>query len=147
RAWGAFCDGEGSDTVGGPASPTEVSRRDVWKEYYSTLSDLLQQGLPFPPTHPIGAQSQPLNRFQQRAELKVVESKYESILLSELQFPMADKFNQEVETFLDIVMRNWRLLCGGSWKDSDLGDGGAESVGRGVLNILYRAATKTFHST
>lgn len=147
RTWGAFCDGQGPVPVGGSVPHTEVSQRLVWKEYYTTLSSLLQQGLSFPPTHPVGAQSQPLSRSQQRAELKRVESQYETILLNELQFPSADKFNQEVEAFLEIVIQNWNILCGGSWKDSDLGEGGAEAVSRGVLDILYRGATKTFHST
>ena len=147
RAWGAFCESQSAANLGGRAPQAEVSRGQVWKEYYTTLSTLLQQGLPFPPTHPTGPQSQTPSRSQQRSELKLVESKYEAILLSEVQFPKADQFNQEVEAFLEIVMQNWSILCSGSWKDSDLGDGGAGAVSRGVLDILYRAAAKTFHST
>src|SRR5205814_3814383 len=36
---------------------------------------------------------------------------------------------------------------GRAWREHDLGQGGRESLSRGVLDILYRAATKTFHST
>lgn len=147
RAWGAFCASQGSTSVEGRALEIEVPRRHIWKEYYCTLSDLLQQGLSFPPPHTASDQTQPLSRSQQRAELKLVESKYESILLSEMQFPMADEYNHEIEAFLEIAMLNWRVLCGGSWAESDLGEGGAAAVSRGVLDFLYRAATKTFHST
>lgn len=148
RAWDAFSESQGSSTVPGRALQTEVSRLRVWKEYYTTLSELLQQGLSFPPTQPTNTQLlHPSSKSQQRAELKHVESRYEFMLLNELQFPMADKVNQEVEAFLEIVMRNWDILCGGGWTDADLGDGGAGAVSRGVLDVLYRAATKTFHST
>src|SRR5262249_38457741 len=44
-------------------------------------------------------------------------------------------------------MRNWAILTGHGWHEEDLGQGGRESLSRGVLDILYRAATKTFHST
>jgi hypothetical protein len=67
--------------------------------------------------------------------------------LSEVQFPKAEEASEEVEAFVEIVMQNWRILCGSTWKEHDLGEGGAEGVSRGVLDILYRAATKTFHST
>lgn len=147
RAWGTFCDSQGSAAMGGRAPHAEVSRRQVWKEYYITLSDLLRQGFPLPLAHPSSTLAQPTSKFQQRAELKLVEAKYEGLLLGELQFPKAENFNQEVEDFLAVVMQNWSILCGSAWKDPDLGEGGAEAISRGVLDILYRAATKTFHST
>lgn len=147
RAWGAFCDTQNSTALGGRAPQADVSRRQVWKEYYTTLSYLLQHGLAFPPTHPTGPQSQPLTRSQQRSELKLVESKYEAILLKEVQFPTADSYSPEIEGFLEVVVQNWGVLCSGNWKDSDLGEGGVEGVSRSVLDILYQAATKTFHST
>jgi cargo-transport protein YPP1 len=147
RAWSRFCDGQGFAAMGGCAPQAEVSRRQVWKEYYITLSDILQQELPLPPAYPTAANTQTPSRFQQRAELKQVEAKYETMLLSELQFPRAENSNQEVEAFIEIVIQNWSVLCGSKWTDRDLGEGGAEGVSRGVLDILYRAATKTFHST
>lgn len=147
RAWARFWETQGSVPPGGRAPQAEVPRRVVWKEYYTTLSDLLHQDLPFPTTALTVAYAETSTRLQQRAELKRVEASYETLLLSEIQFPKADEAREEVETFVEIAMQNWRILCGSSWKEHDLGEGGAEAVSRGVLDILYRAATKTFHST
>ena len=147
RAWAKFWDTQASGPIGGRASHAEVSRRHIWREYYITLSDLLRHELPFPTTVLTPAYAQTSTRVQQRAELKRIEAKYETLLLSEVHFPKAEERNEEVESFVEIVMQNWRIFCGGSWKDQDLGEGGTEGVSRGVLDILYRAATKTFHST
>lgn len=86
-------------------------------------------------------------RLRQRAELKRVETSYENLLIKETQFPRASESNREIEAWVDSAMDNWRLLCGPTWSDDDLGEGGKEGVARSVLDILYRAATKTFHST
>lgn len=147
RAWAKFWEAQGPAPVGGHAIQTDVSRRQVWKEYYVTISDLLQEGLPYPITPFTSAYAETSTKLQQRAELKRVEAKYETLLLSEVSFPRAEESSEEVEGFVDVVIQNWRILCGNSWKEQDLGEGGAEAVSRGVLDILYRAATKTFHST
>ncbi|KAH6715385.1 hypothetical protein BKA61DRAFT_673348 [Leptodontidium sp. MPI-SDFR-AT-0119] len=147
RAWAKFWDTQTSTPTGGRAFHAEVSRRHVWKEYYITLSDVLMQNLPFPTTSLTTAYAETSTRLQQRAELKRVEARYETLLLSEVQFPKAEEASEEVESFVEIVIQNWRILCGSGWKEHDLGEGGAEAVSRGVLDILYRAATKTFHST
>lgn len=147
RAWAKFWEVQGPTPTGGRALQAEVSRRQVWKEYYVTLSDVLQQDLPFPTTSLTTAYAKISTRLQQRAELKRVEARYETLLLAEVQFPKADEASDEVEAFVDLVIQNWRILCGSSWNEHDLGEGGAEAVSRGVLDILYRAATKTFHST
>ena len=147
RAWAKFWDSQGPASVGGRAPQAQVSRRHVWKEYYFTLSNLLRQELPFPTTALATAYVQASSRLEQRAELKKVEARYEALLLNEVQFPKAEEGSEEVEAFVDMVMRNWRILCGRTWREEDLGEGGAEAVSRGVLDILYRAATKTFHST
>ena len=147
RAWATFWDTQGPGPAGGKAPQAEVSRRHIWREYYITLSDLLQQELPFPTTALATAYVQTSTRLQQRAELKRVEARYETLLLSEMHFPKAEEGSEEVEAFVDIVIQNWRILCGSTWQEEDLGEGGAEAVSRGVLDILYRAATKTFHST
>jgi len=147
RAWARFWEVQGPTPSGGRALQAEVPRRQVWKEYYITLSDVLQQDLPFPTTSLTTAYAETSTRLQQRAELKRIEARYENLLLAEVQFPKADEAGDEVEAFVDLVMQNWRILCGSSWSERDLGEGGAEAVSRGVLDILYRAATKTFHST
>lgn len=147
RGWATFWDSYNLAPLGGHAPFSPVSRRQVWKQYYTILSEILQQELPFPTTSLITTNATQSTRLQQRAELQRVESRYEAILLSEMSFPKAEEVGEEVEAFVDLVMGNWRILCGGSWKDRDLGEGGVERISRGVLDTLYRAATKTFHST
>ncbi|KAF2457063.1 hypothetical protein BDY21DRAFT_415202 [Lineolata rhizophorae] len=148
-----------------PAAPTTIdpdvgiTRRQVWKAYYDTLSTILHRGLLYtqptrdgrPRLH-LDSERLPEEqllaaRLQQRAELKRVEATYESMLLQETRFPKASANNEDVETWVDAVMRNWKVLCGQGWRDEELGEGGKGGVGRGVLDILYRATTKTFHST
>ena len=147
RAWAKFWETQGSTIKGGHAPQAEVSRRRVWREYYTVLSDILQRELPFPTTDLTVTHPQTSTRLLQRAEMKRVEASYEALLLSEIQFPRAEEFNEEVEIFVELVMQNWRVICGSTWTEQDLGEGGSEAISRGVLDILYRAATKTFHST
>lgn len=146
RAWSRFWEWAPTKALG-RALHAEYSRRQVWKEYYITLSELLQQQAPFPTTVLTTAYPESSSKPQQRAELKRVEICYEELLLSEVQFPKAEQPSEEVETFVELVMQNWRILCGNTWHEHELGDGGAEAISRGVLDILYNAATKTFHST
>ncbi|KAF2810963.1 uncharacterized protein BDZ99DRAFT_487697 [Mytilinidion resinicola] len=131
--------------AGSGASGSEAgkSRRLVWKAYYDTLSTLLQRGHSYGPT-PTNLEPR---KLQQRSELKRVEAIYEGLILKETQFPKASENNYEIEQWVDAVISNWRVLCGPGWQDEELGEGGKGAVGRGVLDILYRAATKTFHST
>ncbi|KAF2128623.1 hypothetical protein P153DRAFT_367728 [Dothidotthia symphoricarpi CBS 119687] len=145
---------ESSSKSGGHDSgDTALSRRLAWKAYYDTLSTILRHDLTYSPeSAPATQEKSPLQslsttRLRQRAELKRVETIYESLLIRETQFPRASESNREIEAWTDSVMYNWRLLCGPTWSDGDLGEGGKEGVGRSVLDILYRAATKTFHST
>ncbi|KAF2092567.1 hypothetical protein NA57DRAFT_69659 [Rhizodiscina lignyota] len=117
--------------------------RDVWFAYYRTLSDILQRESP-----EILSEDEFLaSRLRQRADLKNIEAINESFLLKETTFPKATERNEDVEAWADAVMRNWRVMCGPTWTDEELGAGGKGAVGRGVLDILYRAATKTYHST
>jgi tetratricopeptide (TPR) repeat protein len=157
RFWAKSWEYIGNSGSGGQSAAR--FRRLSWKAYYDTLSIILRRRLPYK-SEVSTIQSQdfaakekgPMEtgstlRFQQRAELKRVETLYESILLKETDFPKANESNQEIEAWTESVMENWRVLCGPTWTDRDLGEGGKEAVARGVLDILYRAATKTFHST
>jgi cargo-transport protein YPP1 len=114
---------------------------DIWKAYYLFLSKLLQNGID---QHALGEKH---NRLHQAAELRRVETTYETELLRVTRFPKANESNQIIEEWVEQVIRNWEVLCGTSWPDAELGEGGRQAVGRNVLDILYRAATKTFHST
>ncbi|KAJ5104502.1 hypothetical protein NUU61_001849 [Penicillium alfredii] len=124
----------GADTSG-------PSRTSIWKAYYGFLTIVLQDGLPYnPPTYE-GAE-----RPQLASELRRIESICEGNLLREVKFPTANSQNSQVEVWVEQVIRNWEVLCGPQWQDQDLGQGGQNAVGRNVLDILYRAATKTYHS-
>ncbi|KJK64287.1 hypothetical protein P875_00138276 [Aspergillus parasiticus SU-1] len=112
----------------------------TWKSYYDLLSATLQHDLAYVPPA-----SGP-ERQQLAAEIRRVESMYESSLLRETKFPTAYAENTQIEDWVEQVITNWEILCGPQWTDEDLGEGGQNAVGRNVLDILYRAATKTYHS-
>lgn len=144
RAWAAFWDRKAS---GGRAADSKYTRRQVWKEYYAVLSTIIQHNIPYATTSMMSGYADSSARLLLRAELQRVEINYESLILKEVQFPRAEQASEEVEEWVDLVVSNWRVICGNSWLESELGQGGREAVSRGVLDILYRAATKTFHST
>ncbi|KAL8718439.1 MAG: hypothetical protein Q9225_004423 [Loekoesia sp. 1 TL-2023] len=135
-----------------------VPRRRVWQVYYDTVSAILQKGTSYPAV----AQGQSMSgngmstdnarylenpKLLQSIELRRVEGIYEDVLLREVPFPKANEANVEVESWADQVMANWRVISSPSWLNEDLGNGGKEAVTRSILAILYRAATRTFHST
>ncbi|KAF5854510.1 hypothetical protein GGP41_007346 [Bipolaris sorokiniana] len=152
RYWAKFWDASSKNNTTDIADSAQ-HRRLAWKAYYDSLSIILHRNLPYEPdSTPVIAEKPSSNprsdiRLRQRAELKRVETIYENLLIKETKFPKASETNHEVESWVDSVMDNWRLLCGPTWSDEDLGEGGKEGVARGVLDILYRAATKTYHST
>lgn len=98
----------------------------TWGQYYDTLSVLLQRET---------TQQVFDSRLQQSVELKKVEATYESVLLKESKFPSANEANTQIESWVDQVMANWRVLCGHTWQDEDLGEGGKLSLGRGVIDV------------
>ncbi|QIW99534.1 hypothetical protein AMS68_005052 [Peltaster fructicola] len=137
----------------------DVPRLEVWRRYYELLSSILRYGLiynlkakvaeevlTFPDEHFTPAQITEA-RLNQSRELKRIESTYETLLLSETKFPTATHNNTGIEEWVSHVIRNWKLMCGPMWSDAELGEGGKTAMGHTVLDVLYRAATKTFHST
>ncbi|KAI2469245.1 TPR-like protein [Annulohypoxylon bovei var. microspora] len=149
RSWAKYWEvskAQGSALVGGYGFRGAVPRRRVWNEYYAAISGILQQDLPFP-TGFVDVTNEASAKNQLRAELKKVEIAYEGLLLHETSFPRAEEHRQEVEDFVAAVMKNWSVLNGRDWHEQDLGPGGKEGLSRGILDILYRAATKTYHST
>ncbi|KAJ5958308.1 uncharacterized protein N7479_005458 [Penicillium vulpinum] len=129
-----------------PNNPSNVDsfgsapRASVWAAYYRLLTAVLQGGLAY--TGPNDGPDRP----QLSTELRRVETIYERNLLSEVMFPTASSQNSQVEEWVEQVISNWQVLCGPEWQDSDLGEGGQNAVSRNVLEILYRAAAKTYHS-
>ncbi|KAH0270562.1 hypothetical protein KCU91_g7973, partial [Aureobasidium melanogenum] len=159
RAWARIWTGDSASKTAAPSyslGPYDVSNKDVWAMYYNFLSFLLSTDLVYTssaesplavynseyPAHDLAKM-----RLRQRSELKQVEAAYESVLLYKTRFPHANQSNEEVERWTNSVIANWSILCGPGWREVDLGEGGKAAVSRSTLDILYRAATKTFHST
>jgi len=78
------------------------------------------------------------DRRKQVADLIRNEKDYETLLLKETRFPKADETNREVLSWIELVMNNWRSLCGPGWTDEDLGSGGKMAVGRRTLDVSIR---------
>ena len=126
---------------------TRDTPRQLWRVHYRTLSQIVGEGLVYHPS-PLHRDHDSLEhkglledeeymkaRQQQRAELKRVEANYETILLRETQFPKANVTNQEVKDWVELVMSNWRTMCGSGWTDAELGEGGKLAVGRTTLDV------------
>ncbi len=122
-------------------APGHVSKLAMWRAYYKFVSAILLQ------QHHSAAQSVSSTPAELATELRRVETSCENELLRNTQFPKASESNLMIEEWVEEVIRNWQVLCGPDWPESDLGQGGRIAIGRNVLDILYRAATKTFHST
>ncbi|KAJ5921224.1 hypothetical protein N7466_009550 [Penicillium verhagenii] len=143
RLWSvhpAVKQGQGSPKAAYAGAPGQPSRTSIWKSYYLFLTIVLQDGLTYPLSH-----DSP-ERPQLASELRRIEGICETALLREVKFPTASSDNSQVEEWVEQVISNWEVLCGPDWQDQDLGEGGQNAVGRNVLDILYRAATKTYHS-
>ena len=140
RAFAKFSESAGR-SAGSDTSDHAKSRRMAWKAYYDTLSTTIRYNLPYDAdTIPASSEKSALDnhtsaRLQQRAELKRVETIYENLLIKETHFPKASESNHEVEVWVESVIANWRVLCGPSWTDEELGEGGKEGVGRSVLDV------------
>lgn len=140
------------DQIPGKASPSstsihaqfDVPRRDVWGRYYRLLSFILASPLVYSPSPsaPLTFHSEVSTleqltqaRLQQRAELKRVETVYETLLLQETRFPKASQSNHEMEKWAQQAVNNWQIFCGSSWRDVELGEGGKAAVSRSMLDV------------
>lgn len=147
RSWARWWNSStGTPLAGGFGFKGSVPRRRIWFEYFESLSAILQQDLPYPTAY-MGVPTHNSPRSQLWSELRLAETSFENLLLSETTFPKADEDREEVELFVEILMQNWAILTGRGWKDQDLGQGGKAAVSASALDLLYRASTKTFHST
>lgn len=147
RSWAKYWEIVVNHAPGGYGFRGSVPRRRIWKEYYVAVSRVLGEDLPFPSGYVGSLAKEESARTQLRIELKKAETIYNTLLLSETAFPRADEERAEVESFVELLVKNWSILCGRGWREQDLGQGGRNSLSRGVLDILYSAATKTYHST
>ena len=152
KYWGSS-QGASIDTTSQAAIGKRNQRRLVWKSYYNLLSEILRLNLTYYPassTPSLQVSEKPVpenQRSLQFLELKKVEAVYEGILLRDVSFPEASKVNYEIDEWVNTVMSNWSILCSAEWQAQDLGEPGKAGISRGALEILYRAATRSFHST
>ncbi|KAF4976663.1 hypothetical protein FZEAL_6701, partial [Fusarium zealandicum] len=147
RSWARFWDTMATPVTGGFGFKGSVPRRRIWNEYYLALSQIVEFDLSFPTGFVSNTAGDLTPRNQLRVELKHAETTYQALLLGETSFPRADEEREEVEAFVGQVVKNWSILCGRGWKEEDLGQGGRNTLSRAVLETLYGAALKTYHST
>ncbi|QUC19323.1 uncharacterized protein UV8b_03564 [Ustilaginoidea virens] len=147
RAWARYWNVMGAPITGGFGFKGSVPRRRIWSEYYEILSRILENDLPYVPGHVESISADLPPRAQLRLEIKQTETAYRALILTETTFPKADEDRLEVEAFVTRVMSNWAILCGRGWREQDLGPGGRGALSRTVLETLYSAATRTYHST
>ncbi|PHH89208.1 hypothetical protein CDD83_6495 [Cordyceps sp. RAO-2017] len=147
RSWADYWDVMQAPVTGGFGFKGSVPRRQIWAKYHTALSHVLQADLPYEPGFVKRIPGDLPPRSQLRAEVKYVESAYGTLLLAETAFPRAHEERDEVEAFVKRLVKNWSILCGRGWRDEDLGPGGRGAASRGVLELLYNAATRTYHST
>lgn len=133
RAWASYTEVKRvptpTSTSGAGVEDGFESRSSMWKAYLEFLSTILQQGLPY------SAPGEGSRRVQLSAEYRRVEVVCENILLRNVKFPKAHTKNQQVEEWVEQVIRNWEILCGTGWSDDDLGEGGQDAVSRNVLDV------------
>ncbi|KAG8428828.1 hypothetical protein J3459_002402 [Metarhizium acridum] len=147
RAWARYWNVMGAPITGGFGFKGSVPRRRIWAEYYEALSRILENDLPYAGGHVDTISADLPARAQLRLEIKQTEAAYRALNLTETAFPRADEDREEVEDFVKRVMMNWTILCGRGWREQDLGAGGRAALSRNVLETLYSAATRTYHST
>jgi cargo-transport protein YPP1 len=124
----------------------DVPQRLVWHAYYDTLSILIRIRPIFPSSAEGGQISWQQNaqydvgffsetKSQQCEELKQVQSIYEKHLVNELCFPKANEATPEIESWVDQVIDNWKIVCGPAWRNEDHIGGGKEATSRIVLEV------------
>ena len=142
RKWSTFA-GVGGDVPSARFGNTaaHLSRSTVWLTDYKYVSKLLRSGQTYDDGDGRGSNTVQIN------ELRRVEAMTEQAILGSTHFPHATESNIFVEEWVEEVLQNWIILWNEDWHDNDFGQGGRNGFGRNVLDILYRAAAKTFHST
>ena len=126
RAYANLYDAQKTTADNDMAMDGGSSHGRTWKAYYDAVSIMVQNGI----VQPVFK-----SRLQQGVELKSVEAFYQATLLKEVKFPRADQANSQIESWVDQVMANWRVMCGPKWLDEDLGEGGKAALGHGVLDV------------
>ncbi|KAF2218772.1 hypothetical protein BDZ85DRAFT_307119 [Elsinoe ampelina] len=134
---------------------TQSSSR-IWRAYHTLLADVFRSNLIYTGSEkqPLAVSTGGLSRFtrseqrkKQFAELISAAKGYEAALMKETEFPAASETNEAFERFADEVVATWRIAMSSEWSKADLEHPGKLGCTRSVLEFLYRAASRTFHST
>ena len=124
-----FLDDQAWRPLGTRGSFAGHTPRAVWGAFYESLSRIITDGLVYHPSPVQRDHDTPEHRglledddfvtarMQQRADLRRVEANYESLLLQDTRFPKANETNPEVKSWVELVMSNFRTLCGPTWTD------------------------------
>ncbi|RPB26759.1 hypothetical protein L211DRAFT_866231 [Terfezia boudieri ATCC MYA-4762] len=75
-----------------------------------------------------------ITKDELKDEIRSIQGIYESYFMQSVGFPKADGVHVEVLEWVDLVMANWRRM------------GASGEYAASVIEILYRACEKTFHS-
>lgn len=144
----------------GSYSQKDEERREVYRHYFRFLSTLLlpnhHPDSPSPRDVPSGSPTENGSnntisivhdpntvptltakagtKSQLHAELKLIQTTYEAYLTHSLPFPSAADFHELIGEFVDVIALNWHT-AGANGSDAEA-----------VVEILYRAVAKTFHS-
>ena len=124
----------------------DVSQRVIWQAYYRVLSLSIRiRSIFLLPTNGEQIFKQQATHYdlkffsesklQQFTELKQVQSIYENFLMSELGFPKANEATPEIESWVDQVVENWKIICGPTWTNEDQMGGGKEAASRQILEV------------
>ncbi|KAF3929707.1 hypothetical protein AA313_de0206612 [Arthrobotrys entomopaga] len=106
------------------AAEDDASRKTIYETYLKVVSKFLKTQID---------RDDEVSE-EMRAEIIAIEEIYEALLLKTTKFPHASKVNHDILRWVDTVYNNWAIL----------GSRGSEAPR--IVEILYRAASKTFHS-
>ena len=125
-------------------------RRQVWRVYYETITRLVAEGSVFTASSIVNRNFlgtvERLNfSNQQYAELQRVQIQYEKLLLQDAKFPKAGQSNLEVLSWIDLVMSNWRVVCGPNWTEDEIGSDSKVALGRKTLDVSRRTKSGNAH--
>lgn len=151
-----YLDGQAWRPLACKGTFTPQTPRQVWKAYFETLSKIVQDDLVYHPS-PLYRDHESLEhrglldedefaatRMKQRADLRRVGSNYETLLLAETRFPKANEINDDIKSWVELVMGNFNILCGPTWTSQELGVGlgGKAVVARNVLEVRLLLSRK-----
>lgn len=129
-------------------STSSLTDLELWSSYYTVLSLLISNPAShISDEHAIDNTANLELKPLRISEYSHVESMYESCILQAATFPHAHEDSIGIERWATRLMVNWHHLSRVIRTHNDLTDTTKSLLSRRVLDMLYRAAAKSFHST